>query len=137
LCFCRICWGMDGSMLVRLLGTFGVVALLLCALAALLRYEPLTRVLSSPRRRLVHPIETTALSSTSALHVVKILDRYYVLGSSSGGVNVVCPIEREGVETHLRALRARPSVSLRSVLRAIRRKSMKRPLVEGNRTKVR
>ena len=116
-------------MLVRLLGTFGVIALLLCALAAVLRYEPLNRLLSSPRRRLINPIETTALSSTSSLHVVRILDRYYVLGSSSGSISVVCPIEREGVEAHLRALRARPSVSWRSILRAIRRKSMKQPLV--------
>lgn len=117
---------MDESTPVRLLGSLGVIALLLCALAALLRYEPLTRRLSSGRRRLIDPIETTALSSTSSLHVVKILDRYFVLGSSSGGVHVVCPIEREGVEAHLKALRSRPWVSLRSIVR-----------VRGNRTKVR
>jgi len=117
---------MDVSTLVRLLCALGVIALLLCAVAALLQYEPLTRRLSSSRRRLIDPIETTALSSTSSLHVVKILDRYYVLGSSSGSVNVVCPVESEGVEAHLKALRDRPSISLRSILH-----------VEGNRTEVR
>ncbi len=129
---------MDGSTLVRLLAALGVIALLLFALAAALQYMPLTRPASSARRRrLVDPIETTALSSTSALHVVKILDCYYVLGSSSGGVCIVCPLEKEGVEGHLKAQRARPSVSLRSIVRAVRRKWMKRPLAVGNRTKVR
>jgi Flagellar biosynthesis protein, FliO len=127
----------DGSTLVRLLAALGVIALLLFALAAVLQYVPLTRAAGSARRRLVDPIETTALSSVSALHVVKILDRYYVLGSSSGSVCIVCPLEKEGVEGHLRAQRARPPVSLRSILRAIRRRWMKRPFAGGNRTKVR
>jgi hypothetical protein len=86
---------------------------------------------------LIDPIETTALSNGASLHVVKILDQYYVLGAAGGAVSVVCPMPREGVEAHMRALRARPPLSLRSILRALRGKTPKPPSAGGNRTKVR
>jgi hypothetical protein len=102
---------MDGSTLPRLFCALGVIALLLWALSAVLRYEPFARLAGSGRRRLIDPVETTALANGAFLHVVKILDRYYVLGSSSGAVSVLCPIAKDDVEARLRGNKARPSVA--------------------------
>lgn len=100
---------MDGIAFLHVISAFGVIVLLLCALAALPYYESFLR-LPGAGRRLVSVVETTALANASCLHVVKILDQYYVVGSSSGQVSVLCPLPKESVEEHLVVGRIRTRV---------------------------
>jgi flagellar biogenesis protein FliO len=124
----------DPVTLPRLLAAFGVIALLLYGLASILRYESSNRLSAGTRRKLVTPIENTMLSNTASLHVVRIVDQYYVLGSSGEGVSILRQLDKTAVEAHLKILRANRARTLVSFLRAIRRKFG--PL-GGRRTKVR
>jgi flagellar biogenesis protein FliO len=96
----------DPATLLRLLAAFGVIALLLYGLAGILRYESSHRLFAGTRRKLVTPIENTMLSNTASLHVVRIVDQYYVLGSSGEGISIVRQLDKTAVEAHLKILRA-------------------------------
>jgi flagellar biogenesis protein FliO len=123
----------DPATLPRLLAAFGVIALLLYGLASILRYESSSRLFAGTRRKLITPIESTMLSNTASLHVVRIVDKYYVLGSAGEGVSILQQLDKPAVEAHLKILRANRVRTPLRFLRAIRRRF---GLLGGARTKV-
>jgi flagellar biogenesis protein FliO len=87
----------DAAELLRFVGAFGVIALVLYAFAALSRRN------ASPgsflrRERIVEVIETTPLPHASSLHVVKLGDAYVAIGRTDGGISVLREIPKEVVE---------------------------------------
>ena len=59
----------------------------------------------STGRRLVTTVESTALAQNVAVHVVKVAERYYLVGGGSAGVSLLAELAREDVEPYLEAQR--------------------------------
>lgn len=83
----------------RSAGALALIAGALFALQYLLRL--VSRGGSWPRRgpRLIEVIETVPLSSAVALHVVRIVDRHYAVGSAHGTVNLIGEVRTETLDT--------------------------------------
>jgi flagellar biogenesis protein FliO len=102
-----------------------VVALLLGGLYAVVRGLARGRILVSANRRLVTVIESTALSQHSALHVIKVGSRYYLIGGGQGHVNALTELPAEEVESWLetqRTLLRTTQRSLADVVKSLRGK---------------
>lgn len=82
-----------------------VVALMLFGLYTVVRALGRGRLVTSTDRRLVTVVESTFLAQNTTLHVVKVGDRYYLLGGGSGHVNTLAEVPPEQVEPWLREQR--------------------------------
>jgi flagellar biogenesis protein FliO len=82
-----------------------VVALMLFGLYTVVRALGRGRLVTSTDRRLVTVIESTFLAQNTTLHVVKVGDRYYLIGGGSGHVNSLAEVPAEQVEPWLREQR--------------------------------
>ncbi len=83
-----------------------VVALLLGGLYLVVRGLARSRILTSTNRRLVTVLESTPLSQHSALHVIKVGSRYYLIGGGQGHVSSIVELPAEEVEGWLETQRA-------------------------------
>ena len=84
---------------------FTLVGLLLFILAYAGRALQRGRVVLSSGRRLVTNVESTVLAQNVAVHVVKVADRYYLVGGGSAGVALLAELPREEVEPYIEAQR--------------------------------
>ena len=103
-----------------------VVALLLGGLYAVVRGLARGRILVSADRRLVTVLESTVLSQHSALHVIKVGARYYLIGGGQGHVNSLVELPPEEVEAWLetqRTLLRTTQRSLADMVKSLRGKS--------------
>jgi len=82
-----------------------LVVLLLFTMAYAARALQRGRVVLSTGRRLVTTIESTALAQNVAVHVVKVAERYYLVGGGSAGVSLLAELSREDVEPYIEAHR--------------------------------
>lgn len=82
-----------------------VVALMLFGLYTVVRALGRGRLVTSTDRRLVTIIESTFLAQNTTLHVVKVGERYYLLGGGGGHVNTLAEVPGEHVEPWLREQR--------------------------------
>jgi flagellar biogenesis protein FliO len=84
------------------------------------------RLIASSDRRLVTVLETTPLAQHSALHVIKVGSRYYLIGGSNGTVGTLTELDAAEVETWLENQRALYKVtrsSLADLIKPFRGKS--------------
>jgi flagellar biogenesis protein FliO len=79
-----------------------VVALMLFGLYTVVRALGRGRLVTSSDKRLVTVVESTFLAQNTTLHVVKVGERYYLLGGGSGHVSNLAEIASEHVEPWLR-----------------------------------
>ncbi len=70
------------------------VALVLAGLHVLSRRIVRGRRFGSPNQRLVTVIESTMLSQHASVHVVKVGERYLVIGAASAALSTLAEIER-------------------------------------------
>jgi flagellar biogenesis protein FliO len=82
-----------------------VVALMLFGLYTVVRALGRGRLVTSTDKRLVTVVESTFLAQNTTLHVVKVGDRYYLLGGGSGHVTNLAEVAAENVEPWLREQR--------------------------------
>jgi flagellar biogenesis protein FliO len=78
-----------------------VVALMLFGLYTVVRALGRGRLVTSADKRLVTVVESTALAQNTALHVVKVGERYYLVGGGSGHVSTLAEVPAEHVEPWL------------------------------------
>jgi flagellar biogenesis protein FliO len=83
-----------------------VVALLLGGLYLVVRGFARGRILNQANRRLVTVLESTPLSQHSALHVIKVGPRYYLIGGGQGHVTSIVELPPDEVESWLESQRA-------------------------------
>jgi flagellar biogenesis protein FliO len=103
-----------------------VVALLLGGLYLVVRGLARGRILTSANRRLVTVLESTPLSQHSALHVIKVGSRYYLIGGGQGHVTEIVELPPEEVESWLEAQRTllrTTQKSLADMVKSLRGKS--------------
>jgi flagellar biogenesis protein FliO len=84
----------------RMLGACAVIALVLAGLQFAVRLAVHARARSGVRGgRLVSVLETTALPNASSLHVIRVADRYLVVGRSGTHIATLCDIPIASIET--------------------------------------
>jgi len=97
-----------------------IVALLLLVLTYAVRFLNRTRVAASGKR-LVSVVESTFLAQNVTLHVVKVGDRYYLVGGGSAGVTHIADVETDAVEPYIETQRKALGEQRDAVLRLLQR----------------
>lgn len=103
------------------IGALVVVALMLGGLYAVVRGLARGRVIASANRRIVTVLESTPLSQQSAMHVVKVASRYYLIGASNGHVSTLGEMDGPEIEAWLAEQRASLGAHPSSLLEAFNR----------------
>jgi flagellar biogenesis protein FliO len=75
-----------------------IVALMLGGLYIIVRGLARGRVFASANRRMVTVLESTMLSQHASVHVVKVGQRYLLVGGSNGNVSMLAELPSEDVE---------------------------------------
>lgn len=102
-----------------------VVGLMLFGLYAAVRALGRGRLVTSADKRLVSVVESTVVSQQTTLHVVKVLDKYYLIGGGAGHVSTLAEIPAEQVEPWMHEQReafAQQTRSLAKLLEPLRRR---------------
>lgn len=86
---------MDISFLLRIVSAFALVALLLLGLTYVVRALSRGRLVVSANRKLVTVVESTFVAQNVTLHVVKVGDRFYLLGGGSAGLTKIDEVPAE------------------------------------------
>jgi flagellar biogenesis protein FliO len=102
-----------------------VVGLMLFGLYAVVRTLGRGRLLALADRRLVSVVESTFLSQNTTLHVVKVADKYFLVGGGGGHVSSLAEIPSEQIEPWLREQRELFATQTQSMARFL--KSFRRP----------
>lgn len=94
---------MDFLLAGRMLGAFAVIAAVLFGLQFLGRTNVRQRLSGGGNRRLIAVLETTMLPNSAALHVVKVAEKYVVIGRSGGYIATLCEIPQSAIDAWLEA----------------------------------
>ena len=87
----------DGWFILKAVYALAVIAFILVALTWLVRTLGRGRILSSTAHRLTSVIESTYLTQQSTLHVIKVGERFYVVGGGQAGLTLICELPAEDV----------------------------------------
>jgi len=101
-----------------------VVALMLFGLYTVVRALGRGRLVTSADKRLVTVVESTPLAQNTTLHVIKVADRYYLVGGGNGNVSTLAEVPAGHVEPWMsdqRNLFAAQTQSLTGFLKQIRK----------------
>jgi flagellar biogenesis protein FliO len=83
--------------ILRAISALALVALLLVALIYVVRTLSRGRLVVASSRRLVSVVESTFLAQHVTVHVIKVADRYFLVGGGSAGVSKIEEIPAESV----------------------------------------
>ncbi|HTX03284.1 MAG TPA: flagellar biosynthetic protein FliO [Candidatus Acidoferrales bacterium] len=92
-----------------------VVALMLGGLYAVVRGLARGRLIASSEKRLVTVLESTPLSQHAALHVVKVGQRYFLIGGGNGPMGTLTELDAAEVENWLQTQRELFGVTRKSL----------------------
>ena len=84
---------------------FVLIGVLLVGMTYVARALQRGRLVSGTGRRLVSTVESTMLAQNAAVHVVKVADKYYLLGGGPGGIALIAELAREEIEPYIDAQR--------------------------------
>ena len=98
-----------------------VIALLLVGLTYAVRLLNRGRVVGAASNRLVSVVESAAVSQHSAVHVVKVGDRYYLVGGGSAGVTHIADVPSDVVDPYIETQRKALGEQRDAVLRLLQR----------------
>ena len=79
------------------------------------------RLVSASGKRLVSVVESTALSQHMTVHVVKVGDRYYLIGGGSAGVSHIADVPSDVVDPYIETQRKALGEQRDAVLRLLQR----------------
>ena len=79
------------------------------------------RIVASSGKRLVTVVESTFLAQNVTVHVVKVGDRYYLVGGGSAGVTRIADVERDAVEPYIESQRMALGNQREAVVRLVQR----------------
>jgi flagellar biogenesis protein FliO len=97
---------MDIAYVLRVVQAFALVGLLLFALVYLGRIFQRGRMVAPRARRLVTTIESTALAQNVAIHIVRVADKYFLVGGGAAGVVLLSELPADEIEPYVEAQRA-------------------------------
>ncbi|HZO92334.1 MAG TPA: flagellar biosynthetic protein FliO [Candidatus Baltobacteraceae bacterium] len=105
--------------LLQAIWALAVVALVLLGLTYAVRTLNRGRIVAGTARRLVTVVESTAVSQHSAIHVVKVGDRYFLIGGGSAGVTHIADVPSDVVEPYIETQRKALGEQRDAVLRLL------------------
>jgi flagellar biogenesis protein FliO len=86
---------MDIAFIFKVIWAFALVALLLAALTYVVRMLSRGRLVVAANRKLVTVVESTFIAQNVTLHVVKVGERFYLLGGGSAGLTKIDEVPAE------------------------------------------
>jgi flagellar biogenesis protein FliO len=98
-----------------------LVALLLLGMTYGVRLLNRGRIVAASGKRLVTVVESTFLAQNVTLHVVKVGDRYYLVGGGSAGVTHIADVDADVVEPYIEAQRKALGDQREAVVRLMQR----------------
>jgi flagellar biogenesis protein FliO len=96
---------MDIAFVLKVVWAFALIALILVAMMYVGRAVQRGRVISGGRR-LVSTIESTALAQNVAVHVLRVGDKYFLVGGGSAGVALLSELPASEIEPFIESQRA-------------------------------
>ncbi|MEO7040077.1 MAG: flagellar biosynthetic protein FliO [Candidatus Elarobacter sp.] len=105
----------------NLIWAFALIALMLVGLTYAVRLVNRGRIVAASGNRLVTIVESVAVSQHSAVHVVKVGDRYYLVGGGSAGVTHIADVPPDVVEPYIETQRKALGEQRDAVLRLLQR----------------
>jgi flagellar biogenesis protein FliO len=97
---------MNIAFVLQVIWAFALVALLLVGFLYVARAIQRTRIVGSVGRRLITTVESTALAQNVTVHVVRVGDKYFLVGGGAGGVNLLSELPADEIEPYIEAHRA-------------------------------
>jgi flagellar biogenesis protein FliO len=115
---------MDFAFTERMLGALAVLVAVLFALQFVARAGLRARLSSGSAGRVVRVLETTFLPNQATLNVVKIGEKYYVVGQSGAHIELLCEVPPASIDAWLAAQPASPlgSAPLAAWMARVRRR---------------
>lgn len=86
---------MDIAFIFKVVWAFALVAVLLFAMTYVVRALSRGRLVVAANRKLVTVVESTFLAQNVTLHVVKVGERFYIVGGGSAGVTKIDEVPPE------------------------------------------
>jgi flagellar biogenesis protein FliO len=86
---------MDILFLARVVSAFALVALLLVGMTFVVRALSRGRLIVAANRKLVTVVESTFVAQNVTLHVIKVANRYFLVGGGSAGITKIDEIPAE------------------------------------------
>ena len=97
---------MNIAFVLQVIWAFALIALLLVAMMYVGRAIQRGRIVGSTGRRLVSTIESTALAQNVTVHVVRVADKYFLVGGGSAGVALLAELPASEIEPYIEMQRA-------------------------------
>jgi flagellar biogenesis protein FliO len=110
-----------GDVVFHFLWAIAVIALLLVGLTYAARALNRGRLVSATGKRLVTVVESTVLAQNTSVHVVKVGDRYYLIGGGSAGVTHIADVPSDAVDPYIETQRKALGEQRDAVLRLLQR----------------
>ncbi len=96
---------MNIAFVLQVIWAFALVALLLVGFMYVGRTIQRGRIVASVGRRLVSTIESTALAQNVTVHIVRVADKYFLVGGGSAGVSLLAELPAEEIEPFIESHR--------------------------------
>jgi flagellar biogenesis protein FliO len=112
---------MDVAFVLHVFQAFALIGVLLFGLVYLGRTYQRGRLATPSGRRLVTTIESTALGQNVAVHVVRVAEKYYLVGGGTAGVALLAELPPEEIEPFVEAQRAALQSQRETLLRPFSR----------------
>ncbi|HWT07142.1 MAG TPA: flagellar biosynthetic protein FliO [Xanthomonadales bacterium] len=112
---------MTSDVVFHVLSAFAVIALLLVGLTYGARTLNRGRLVAATGKRLVTVVESTVLAQNTSVHVVKVGDRYYLIGGGSAGVTHIADVPSDAVDPYIETQRKALGEQRDAVLRLLQR----------------
>jgi flagellar biogenesis protein FliO len=109
------------SIVLTYVWALALVALLLLGLTYGVRLLNRGRLVAASGRRLVTVVESTFLAQHVTVHVLKVGNRYYLVGGGSAGVTHIADVPPEDVEPYLETQRKALGEQRDALLRLMQR----------------
>jgi flagellar biogenesis protein FliO len=94
---------------------------LLVGMTYLARAVQRGRIVVGAGRRLVTTIESSALAQNVTVHVVRVADKYYLVGGGTAGVSMLAELAAEDVEPYIESQRLALAQQRETLLRPFAR----------------
>ena len=96
---------MNIAFVLQIIWAFALVALLLVGFMYVARAIQRGRIVGSVGRRLISTVESTALAQNVTVHVIRVGDKYFLVGGGTAGVALLAELPASDVEPYIEAHR--------------------------------
>jgi flagellar biogenesis protein FliO len=112
---------MDIAFAFKVVWAFALVALLLYVMLFVARAMQRGRVVAATGTRLVSTIESTLLAQHVSVHVVRVADKYFLVGGGTAGVSLLAELPKSEIEPYVELQRATLAAQRETLMRPFTR----------------